>query len=211
MLPDALGVKVDLEAAQRIFTLIDESHLSIGRAEIFGVTGETNDGKLAESDCRGCARMMRLDEEMFWRLLRKYDGDARVDFNEWLAAIKKIFCFNRIRDKGPTDIDAAIQEALDDMSKDNWRGKCTIKWKGGAPGLHHKTWKPIIEKWDCFDVGKSSSTLVYTGGGNAEVRVEGLNEHCPSNRRSDTCTWPELQATLLYENVDEVYIVDTSY
>ena len=90
-------------------------------------------------------------------------------------------------------------------------------WVGGAPGLHHKTFKQIMESWDCFDVGKSSSTLVYHGGheGTAEVQVVGLNEHCPSNRRADTCTWAQLRKTLMYDKAmggpDELYIVDTSY
>jgi len=202
---------LDYAEAQAIFSLIDKSHLSLG-------AGEVEDGRLDENDCRGLARAMRLDEERFWRLLKKHGeatGDGRVTFDEWLAAIQKSFLINKLMERGPTDVNGAMREAYIEMSKDNYRGKCTIMWRGGAPGLNLNKWRPVIEAWVCFDARKSTAEIMYSkderGLQTTVVRVENLNEHCPSNPRSNRCTWAELKATLLVGKVAWVDIVDCSY
>ena len=75
--------QLDMSEAEAIFDLIDKSHLSLG-------AGEIQDGRLDEQDCRGLARAMELDEDRFWRLLKRHgeqEGDGRVTFAEWIAAI----------------------------------------------------------------------------------------------------------------------------
>ena len=201
------STSIDMEEAEAIFSLIDQSHLSLG-------TGEIEDGRLNENDCRGLARAMRIDEDRFWRLLKKHgeaEGDVRVTFDEWLAAVEKSFLINKLYNKGPTNINSALREAYIELSKDNYRGKCIITWKGGAPGLNLNNWRPIIEGWICFDARKSSAELDYRKDGTAVVKVEGLNEHCPSNPRAKSCTWAELKATLMVGKVVSVDIVDCAY
>ena len=210
---DVTPTRPDVALAERVFNLIDESQQSL-RA------GEVADGLLDENDCRGFARMMKIDEDAFWRLLKKFDGsgDGRVNFDEWITAVETIFSLNKMKRTGPMDMDVAMSEALVEMQKDNWRGKCVIRWKGRAPGLYHKTWVPIIESWDCFDVDKGTIELVYEKDGrllspeDMEIRVSNLNEHCPSNPRSSAYgTWDVLKKSLMFDKVEEVYIVECSY
>jgi len=203
--------QLDMSEAEAIFDLIDKSHLSLG-------AGEIQDGRLDEQDCRGLARAMKLDEDRFWRLLKRHgeqEGDGRVTFAEWIAAIEKSFLMNKCTGQGSIDINRAMREAYIEMNKDNYRGMCTITWKGGCPGLNVNYWTPVIEDWVCFDPVKSQIKLVYRkderGLQTAVVRVENLNEHCPSNPRAKSCTWDELKETLMVGKVTEVDIIECSY
>ena len=106
-------------------------------------------------------------------LLPIRESDGRVDFDEWRAAVEKLFSLNKIRGKGPTDMDAAIAEALEEMSKDTWRGKCTIKWKGTNVVVDEDD---IASMETMFDDLPEETSNDEAGGSNSKTDAEVLGE-----------------------------------
>jgi hypothetical protein len=171
---------------------------------------DSGGGKLSENECRGVARLLNIDEHQFWRMVRCEE----IGYPEFDQAMTCCFQLNTLKREGPTDLVRSIHWAIDNLKMDPSRGFCTITWKGGAPTLVLDRLKPIIEAWDCWNMGYSQMTLQMLP--TPMICVTGLNALCPSNPASASCTWPDLQALLAAEGgkimgVHAVVIKDCGY
>jgi len=176
-------------------------------------------GRIDEVECRGVARMMGVDEDSLSRLLKKYgSSDTTVDCAEFQKGLENLFTLNKLKSAGPTDMSSSVRHAITELRKDPWRGMCTINWIGGAPKLVYDVLKPVVEAWECFDVGKSTFQLVSTEVKDTtpsgwEIVVKGLNELCPSNprRTAQSKKWSELEGGLMFEHIQSISLVRCAY